>query len=88
MLPFEKKIASIPAKGGQTKGVYLPNTLVKRVYQDMQQQVLDGQEEVSFAKVIKSIVRRYYAFQDKRDLVVEEKDFEEPEHDEDFADAA
>jgi len=88
MLPFEKKIASIPAKGGQTKGVYLPNKLVKRVYEDMQQQVQDGQEEVSFAKTIKSIVRRYYALQDQKNLAVTEEEIDENEYDEELDNAA
>lgn len=88
MLPFEKKIASIPAKGGQTKGVYLPNKLVKRVYQDMQQQALDGEEDVSFAKTIKSIVRKYYALQDQKNLSVTEEEIDETEYDDELAEAA
>lgn len=62
MANIQKKIDNLPEIGGTTKGVYLPNTLIKNVLEDMQERESAGDDKVSFASIIKEILSDYYSF--------------------------
>ena len=62
MATIKKQIENLPEIGGTTKGVYLPNTLIKTVLEDMQERKDAGDDKVSFASIIKEILSDYYSF--------------------------
>lgn len=69
MANLQRQIERIPEDGGQTKGVYLPNNLIRNVLQDMESRENAGEEKVSFAKIIKEILSEYYCFNDPTNKV-------------------
>ena len=60
MANIQKQIKNLPEIGGTTKGVYLPNRLIKLVMEDMIEREKAGDDRVSFAKVVQSILNQYY----------------------------
>ena len=70
MANIQRQIENVPEIGGTTKGVYLPNTLIKNVLVDMQDRENSGEEKVSFAKVVKEILSDYYSFRDPSNRAV------------------
>ena len=60
MASIQKQIEKLPELGGATKGVYLPNRLIRNVLTDMQRREKAGDDNVSFAKVVQEILTEYY----------------------------
>ncbi len=70
MANIQRQIEKVPEIGGKTKGVYLPNTLIKNVLLDIQEREDSGEENVSFAKVVKEILSDYYSFRNPSNRAV------------------
>ena len=60
MVSIQRQIDNLPKNGGTTKGVYLPNKLIKHVLQNMKVREDGGDYNVSFAKIIQEILTDYY----------------------------
>jgi hypothetical protein len=70
MANLQRQIETLPEFGGRTKGVYLPNKVIKNVLEDMQTRESSGEESVSFASVVKEILSDYYSFQNPSNRAV------------------
>ena len=62
MANLERQISNISTTGGSTKGIYLPNKLIKNILEEMLEREESGENKVSFAKVVQEVLTEHYDY--------------------------